>query len=112
MTDQLHLIATPRAQDSPAKGVGRTNLYYARYVNGLHGGGRDGTGLVDLSAWGKLPAPGVDWRESLSRPQDAEVVQRVRSWSCRSGPLGSDRLLRKLERKVGRGLRPRPGAPL
>jgi len=37
MTNHLHLIATPRAQDSPAKGVGRTNLYSTRYVNGLHG---------------------------------------------------------------------------
>jgi len=160
MTNHLHLIATPRAQDSLAKGVGRTNLYYTRYLNGLHGrsghlwqerffsssldeewswnaliyverkavraklvrkawrypwssaaahcGGRDRTGLLDLSAWGKLLAPGVDWRESLSRPQDEEVVQRVRSWSYRSCPLGSDRFISKLERKLGRRLRPRP----
>ena len=37
MTNYLHLIATPRAQDSPAKAVGRTNRYYTRYVHGLHG---------------------------------------------------------------------------
>ena len=162
MTNHLHLIATPPAQDSPAKGVGRTKLYSTRYVNGLHGrsghlrqdrffssaldeewfwnaliyvernavrakrvrkawrspwssaaahgGGRDRTGLPDLSAWGKLLAPGVDWRESLSRPQDEEVVQRVRSWSCRSCPVGSDGFLSKLERKHGRRLRPRPVA--
>ena len=111
MTNHLHPIATPRAQDSLAKGVGRTNLYYTRYVNGLHGrsghlwqdrffssaldeewfwnaliyvertavrakrvrkawccpwssaaahgGGRDRTGLPDLSAWGKLLARGL-----------------------------------------------------
>jgi len=50
----------------------------------------------------------VDWQESLSRPQDEEVVQRVRSWSYRSGPLGSDSFIRKLERKLGRRLRPGP----
>ena len=37
MTNHLHLIATPRARDSPAKGIGRTNPYYTRYVSGLHG---------------------------------------------------------------------------
>ena len=37
MTNHVHLVATPHAADSLAKGVGRTNLYYTRYVNRLHG---------------------------------------------------------------------------
>jgi len=37
MTNHVHLVATPRAADSLAKGVGRTNLYYTRYINRLHG---------------------------------------------------------------------------
>ena len=160
MTNHLHLIVTPRSADSLAKGIGRTNLYYTRHVNRLHGrsghlwqdrffsssldeewfwtaliyvernpvrarvvrrawrypwssaaahcGAKDPTGLLDLPTWGKLLGPGVDWRESLSRPQDEEVVQRVRSWSHRSCPLGSDSFISKLERKLGRRLRPRP----
>jgi len=159
MTKHLHVIATPRAQDSsgqrrrpdesvlharrqrpsrpqrapPAgplllqlagRGVvleradlrgaqsgpreaGAQGVAYPWSSAGAHGGGRDRTGLPDLSAWGKLPAPGVDWRESLSRPDEEEVVQRVRSWSYRSCPLGSERFIRKLERKLGRRLRPR-----
>ena len=37
MTNHVHLIATPRDEDSLAKAVGRTNLYYTRYINRLHG---------------------------------------------------------------------------
>ena len=37
MTNHVHLIATPHGPDSLAKAVGRTNLYYTRYINGLHG---------------------------------------------------------------------------
>lgn len=160
MANHVHLVATPQREDSLAKAVGRTNLYYTRHVNRLHGrsghlwqdrffsspldeewfwtaliyvernpvrarvvrrawrypwssaaahcGAKDPTGLLDLPTWGKLLGPGVDWRESLWRPQDEEVVQRVRSWSHRSCPLGSDSFISKLERKVGRRLRPRP----
>ena len=37
MSNHLHLVATPRSEQSLAKAVGRTNLYYTRYVNRLHG---------------------------------------------------------------------------
>ena len=37
MTNHIHLIATPRDEGSLAKAVGRTNLYYTRYINRLHG---------------------------------------------------------------------------
>ena len=37
MTNHVHLVATPRWPDSPAKAVARTNLHYTRHVNALHG---------------------------------------------------------------------------
>ena len=37
MTNHIHLIATPRDEGSLAKAVGRTNLYYTRHINRLHG---------------------------------------------------------------------------
>jgi len=37
MTNHVHLIATPREQRSLAMALGRTNLFYARYINRLHG---------------------------------------------------------------------------
>ena len=36
MRNHVHLVATPRAEDSLAKAVGRTNFLYAIYVNRLH----------------------------------------------------------------------------
>jgi len=160
MVNHLHLVATPRGEQSLAKAVGRTNLYYTRYVNRLHGRsghlwqdrffsspldnehfwnaliyvernpvraklvrkpwrwrwssasahvtGRDATGLLDLSAWAKrLPADG-DWREAIARAQDEAIVAKLRDWSNRGCPLGSDRFIAKLERLLNRRLRPRP----
>ena len=37
MTNHVHLVATPANEDSLAKAIGRTNLYYTRYINRLHG---------------------------------------------------------------------------
>ena len=37
MSNHIHLVATPRRRDSLAKAVGRTNLYYTRHINRLHG---------------------------------------------------------------------------
>ena len=37
MANHVHLVATPAEEDSLAKAVGRTNLYYTRYINRLHG---------------------------------------------------------------------------
>lgn len=36
MTNHIHLIATPRREDSLAKAMGRTNLLYSQYINRLH----------------------------------------------------------------------------
>jgi len=37
MPNHVHLIATPEREDSLAKAVGRTNLYYTRHIHALHG---------------------------------------------------------------------------
>ena len=37
MTNHVHLVVTPRRKSSLSKAVGRTNLYYTRYINRLHG---------------------------------------------------------------------------
>jgi putative transposase len=36
MENHIHLVATPHQEDSLSKAVGRTNLYYTRYINRLH----------------------------------------------------------------------------
>ena len=37
MTNHLHLLAVPEADDALAKGIGRTNLVYTQYVNERYG---------------------------------------------------------------------------
>jgi len=37
MTNHIHIVATPRKEDSLAKTMGRTNLLYTQYVNYMHG---------------------------------------------------------------------------
>lgn len=37
MTNHIHLVATPRTEESLAKALGRTHLMYAQYVHRLHG---------------------------------------------------------------------------
>ena len=160
MTNHVHLVVTPRREESLAKAVGRTNLYYTRHINRLHGrcghlwqdrffstpvddehfwsamiyvernpvrartvrkpwryrwssaaahvDGVDPTGLLDMAAWRGRLAPGVDWREAISQPQDEAVEQRLRSWANRGCPLGSDTFISKLEAKLNRRLRPQP----
>ena len=48
------------------------------------------------------------WREALTRPEDAARVAKLRLWTSRGRPLGSDRFVAKLERLLGRRLRPLP----
>jgi len=37
MTNHVHLVAVPEAEDSLAKAIGRTDFVYTQYVNRLHG---------------------------------------------------------------------------
>ncbi len=75
-----------------------------------HGDGDDGgrLSLLNLDAWRKMLPPDGDWREALLRPCDEEGVRRLREQTHRGRPLGSDRFIAKLERAVGRRLRPLP----
>ena len=159
MGNHVHLVATPGREESLAKAVGRTNLYYTRRVNRLHGRcghlwqdrffscaldddhywaamayvernpvrakmvrcawrypwssaaahvtGRDPTGLLEMAAWADQ-ADRDAWRETLRRAQDEAMLARLRGWSNRSRPLGSDSWISKLEVLLNRRLRPNP----
>ena len=66
------------------------------------------SGLLDLPAWAKRLPPDGNWRESLVRATDAALAAKLRIWTHRGRPLGSDSFVSKLERLVGRRLRPLP----
>ena len=72
-----------------------------------HTGGSDPSGLLDLRAWRRRHRDD-DWREMLKRPGDSDLAAALRSASRRGRPLGSDRFLSKIEKAVGRRLRPLP----
>ena len=81
---------------------------YAWSSAAAHCGGRDATGLLDPAAWRKRLGPGADWREALLAPDDADLVGRLRRRTSTGWPLVSDSFLSKLERRLGRRLRPLP----
>ncbi len=63
--------------------------------------------LIDLRAWRRRSA-GLDWRALLCEPEDELAVHRLRSSTHTGRPLGSDSFVAKLERRLGRRLRPLP----
>ena len=73
-----------------------------------HVGGADPTGLLDLAEWRKAIGRVGDWSEYLTQPEDADDTARLRRWTRAGCPLGSDSFIRKLERTLGRRLRPLP----
>jgi len=74
---------------------------------GAHCGHADGSGLLDLGWWWRR-IDAAAWREALTQPQDEAIVRKLRLWTSRGRPLGSDRFVAKLERLLGRRLRPLP----
>ena len=49
-----------------------------------------------------------DWGDTISHPQDEEMVTRLRTWTLRDCPSGSDGFIAKLESLLSRQLRPHP----
>jgi putative transposase len=159
MTNHIHLVGQPQAEDSLAKAVGRTNWLYTQYVNRLHGRsghlwqnrfyscmlgpmhflsamryiesnpvrarmcrlpwayewssarahteGADANGLLDMGDWQKRLA-GMDWRGVFAQRQDDKEVAAIRLCTSRGRPLGTDSFISRIEKTLGRRLRPLP----
>lgn len=72
-----------------------------------HIGEGDPFGVLDVPRWTQKFPP-RKWRAILQRPQD-ELIERAVERSLNTGrPLASDHFLSKLEKAVGRRLRPLP----
>ncbi len=72
-----------------------------------HVGKVDAPPWLDMAEWRSL-GPVRGWRQELQRPEDEQDLDRLRAALHRGRPLGTDSFLSKLERKLGRRLRPRP----
>ena len=68
----------------------------------------DPAGLLDLHTWSKM-LEGQDWRRQLTRADDKGAVRALRSSTSRGRPIGSDSFMSKIEKLVGRRLRPLSG---
>ena len=67
----------------------------------------DETGLLNMKWWADK-SRGWDWPACLQQPQDESEVAALRLATHRGRPLGTDSFVSKLEKLVGRRLRPLP----
>ena len=63
--------------------------------------------MLDLKAWNDLD-PGVNWKEMLTDGDDKKTLAALRLNTQTGRPLAGDSFLSKLERTLGRRLRPLP----
>ena len=65
------------------------------------------SGMLDLAAWNRH-ADDVAWQDVLRAGLEADELAGIHLSTSRGRPLGSDKWLSKLERTLGRRLRPLP----
>jgi len=159
MSNHIHLVSIPHAEDSLAKAIGRTHFLYTQYINRFHHRSghlwqgrfyscaldephfflamkyielnpvrarlcrkpwryefssaaahidvKTGSDFLNLPSWFDMISA-EQWRKELTDGlSDSEVV-RLRLNTHTGRPLGSDSFLSKLEKLLGRRLRPLP----
>jgi putative transposase len=107
--DEAHLLAAlAYVERNPvrAKLVKRAWLYPWSSAK-AHVEEVDQVGLLEAERWKEFLA-GIDWLSFLIRPEDEKQVAGLRSHTCRGRPLGSDAFLSKIEKRLGRRMRPLP----
>jgi len=159
MSNHVHIVAIPHAEDSLAKAIGRTHFRYTQYINRFHR--RSGhlwqgrfyscaldqrhfwlamryvelnpvrarlcrkpwryewssaaahvdaearSDVLNLSRWHDMISA-ARWRQRLAGGVPDRELGRLRSSTHTGRPLGSDSFLSKLERLLGRRVRPLP----
>jgi putative transposase len=105
--DDAHLRTVLRyIENNPVRaGMVRRAWEYRWSSAAEHVGRSAGTGLLDLNAWRVLLGKD-DWGTLLRQALEAGEVRMLRLSTHTGRPLGSDRFVSKLERAVGRRLRP------
>ena len=87
--------------------LARTAADYPWSSAAAHCGEPDESGLLDAKLWRELWGRG-DWSAVLRRPEDDADVRQIRLSTHTGRPLATDSLLSRLERRLGRRLRPLP----
>jgi len=94
-------LAVPAFADSDLQKTGRAARRRSPFP------AADPASLLDLREWGRLWT-GEQWVAELTRRDDAEFVERLRSQTGRGRPLNRDSFLSKVEKLLGRRVRPLP----
>jgi putative transposase len=107
--DDVHtLLAMRYIERNPLRaGLCRVARRYRWSSAAAHGGASDATGLLDLETWRSM-AKGLNWESELADPLNDVETARLRLATHTGRPLLSDRMISKLETKLGRRLRPLP----
>lgn len=74
---------------------------------GTHIGVMDKAGLVNNKQWRDISA-GMQWERILCQAQENDEIDYIRAGIYCGRPLGSDNFISKLERGLGRRIRPLP----
>jgi len=107
--DEAHLMAAMAyVERNPVRAkMTRRAWQYEWSSAKAHVLGEDESGIIDTNYWRKLMR-GADWREFLEKREDKAVVTQLRLHTNRGRPLGSDSFISKLEKTIGRRIRPLP----
>ena len=157
MSNHIHIIAIPHAEDSLAKGIGRTHFRYTQYINrfhkrsghlwqgrfyscalderhfwlamkyielnpvrsrlcrkpwrydwssaAVHVDAKARSDVLNLSRWYDMISA-VQWRKELAYGLSDSELGRLRLNTHTGRPLGSDSFMSKLEKLLGRRVRP------
>ena len=107
--DEKHTVAAMRyVEQNPVRArIVRKPWRYAWSSAAAHVGEKDKSGVLDLNAW-RQEWSARQWRRMLSESVDDSAVEVLRRHTSRGRPLGSDGFLSKIERLLGRRVRPLP----
>ena len=107
--DEEHLVAALAYVDrNPVRAkLVRAAWLYPWSSAQAHLDGKDDAELLAETQWREM-FPEVDWKLFLTRDEDDRVATRLWLHTSRGRPLGSDVFISKLEKKLGRRLRPLP----
>jgi REP-associated tyrosine transposase len=108
--DARHLFAALRYVDlNPVRaGIVHPAEAYQWSSARAHVTGEDRSQLLDMAGWREICEPG-DWRQLLSRPEEAAEAGRLRQATRTGRPCGDTAFVAEMEQRLGRRLRPDPG---
>ena len=107
--DRRHFIAAVAyVERNPVRAKMHRKAWLYRWSSAAaHCGEPDKTRLLDLRSWRRHRTED-EWREELSGSEDPELLRHIRTQTHRGRPLAGDSFMSKVEKLLGRRVRPMP----